>query len=122
MPTPIDAYLAAVPEPQRSALERLRSVVRSEVPDAEEAIRTRVPALRWADATVVGFGVAKTHCALYVMFGDALREMRDELRAFDVTDRVVRFTPEHPVPDALVRRIVQRRLAEIRAARSRERG
>lgn len=115
MSTPIDSYLATVPHRQRVALERLRRLISSSIPGAEEVIRTRVPALRYKGKTVVGFGAAKSHVALYVMFGNALRELEDELAPFDVSRRVVRFTPDKPLPSAVVRKLIRLRLAEIDA-------
>jgi hypothetical protein len=39
--TAFDEYLASVPEPQKSELERIRRLVRSTVPDAEETVWRR---------------------------------------------------------------------------------
>lgn len=116
MPTPIDDYLAALPATQRQALHRLRTQLHALVPGAEETIKTRVPALRYKGKTVVGFGAAAKHVALYVMFGQALRVLQPELARFDATTRVLRFPPDRPLPAALVRKIVRFRLAEIDAA------
>lgn len=115
MTNPIDAYLDALPADQRAALTRLRRLVLAAVPDAEETIKTRVPAVRYKGKTVVGFGGASGHVALYVMFGDALRAFEDEFARFDVSRRVVRFAPDKPLPAALVRKVVRHRLAEIDA-------
>lgn len=116
MATEIDEYLAALPSVQRRALSRLRAQLHALVPGADEAIKTRVPALRFKGKTVVGFGAAAEHLALYVMFGDALRTMKADLAGFDATARVVRFAPEAPLPAAMLRKIVRFRLAEIAAA------
>ena len=113
--TAIDEYLDPLPEEHRSELQRLRSLINSAVPGAEEGIRTRVPAVLYRGKTVVGFGAAKRHLSLYVMFGDAVTHLREELAAFDATKRVVRFTPEHPLPEGLVRSLVRFRLKEIDA-------
>lgn len=109
----VDAYLAAAPEDQRQVLAELRRTIASAVPSAQEAIRTGVPAVRYRGKTVVGFGSAKRHVALYVMYGQALERVRADLRGFDMSRTVVRFTPERPLPAALVRRIVEIRLTEI---------
>jgi uncharacterized protein YdhG (YjbR/CyaY superfamily) len=118
MATEIDDYLAALPSAQRRALSQLRRQLHALIPGANEAIRTRVPALRYRGRTVVGFGAAAQHVALYVMFGDALRTFKAELARFDATSRVVRFAPDAPLPAALVRKIVRFRLAEIDAAKA----
>ena len=116
MPHPVEEYLAALAADQRAALERLRATVVAAVPDPEEAIKTRVPAVSYRGKTVVGFGAAQRHLALYVMFGDALKVLRDDLTPYDVANTVVRFTPEAPLPTALVRKIVAVRLREIDGA------
>jgi uncharacterized protein YdhG (YjbR/CyaY superfamily) len=113
----VDAYLARLSANQRRALASLRAQLLRLVPNAEEAIRTRVPAIRYLGKTVVGFGAAQTHVALYVMFGEALTALGPELAGYDASRRVVRFAPEHPLPAALVQRIVRFRLAEIDAGR-----
>jgi uncharacterized protein YdhG (YjbR/CyaY superfamily) len=114
MTSPVDRYLAALPSEQSNALARLRALLQELVPDAEEAIKTRVPAIRYRDKTVVGFGAGKEHLALYVMFGDALRAFAEDFAGFDVGNRVVRFAPNHPIPDELIRKVVRYRLAEIK--------
>ncbi|MBA3918330.1 MAG: hypothetical protein C0516_07070 [Gemmatimonas sp.] len=111
----VDDYLAALPAPQREALSDLRTRLHALIPGADEAIKTRVPALRYKNKTVVGFGAGRTHLALYVMFGRALDTLADALQDYDATSRVVRYTIEHPLPDALIRKIVKLRLAEIDA-------
>lgn len=115
MASEIESYLAALPAEQRSALGRLHEQLRRAIPGAEETIKTRVPAMRYKGKTVVGFGAARSHVALYVMFGDALRVLKRELAGFDASERVLRFTPARPLPAALVRKIVRHRLAEIDA-------
>ncbi len=115
MPSTVDEYLAPLPARQRLELERLRGILTAAIPGAEEAIKTRVPAIRYRGKTVVGFGAAKRHLALYVMFGDALIVLRDDRATFDVSAKVVRFTPECPLPAELIEKVVQVRLAEIEA-------
>jgi uncharacterized protein YdhG (YjbR/CyaY superfamily) len=111
----IDEYLAGLPVAQQTALRRLRMLLHSAVPGAEEIIKTRVPAVLYKGKTVAGFGAAARHVALYVMFGEALSALKDELADFDATTRVVRFSPSRPVPAVLVRKILRFRLAEIDA-------
>jgi uncharacterized protein YdhG (YjbR/CyaY superfamily) len=115
MATLIDDYLADLPASQREGLTRLRVLLHEMIPGAEETIKTRVPALRYKGKTVVGFGATAKHLALYVMFGDALRALEADLKDFDATSRVIRFSSSAPLPSALIRKIVRFRLAEIDA-------
>jgi hypothetical protein len=48
-PPEIAAFLARLPEAQRTALERMREVIRGAAPDAVEAIAYGVPAFRIAE-------------------------------------------------------------------------
>jgi uncharacterized protein YdhG (YjbR/CyaY superfamily) len=54
-PSPIDDYLASVREGHRTALGKLRRVIRSAAPEAEECISYRVAAFR-QNGMLVGFG------------------------------------------------------------------
>lgn len=115
MPSVVDTYLAALPDAQRAALARLRRLLLTLVPHAEETIKTRVPAVCYRGKTVAGFGAARDHVAFYVMFGDALTALKAEFAGFDASRRVVRFNPDTPLPATSVRKVVRFRLAEIDA-------
>lgn len=112
-PSTIDEYLRRLPAADRAVLQRLRTTVRAAVPEPEEAVKTRVPAIRYRGKTVVGFGAGKRHLALYVMFGEALRALADDLAGYDVSNTVVRFTADTPLPTTLLKKIVAVRLREI---------
>ena len=43
-------------------------------------------------------------------------DFRDELKDFSLAKSTIRFTPDHPIPQDLVGRIVRARLAETDAA------
>lgn len=82
----IDDYLAPLPKEQRDALEELRRIVRTVVPEVEETIRTRVPAFRYKGRPLVSMGAAKKHLSLFIMYGKALKTYKDELRGFDTSN------------------------------------
>jgi uncharacterized protein YdhG (YjbR/CyaY superfamily) len=109
-----DAYLNALPDDQRKALEHLREVIRSAVPDATEAISYGVPAWK-QKRPIVSMGAGKDHCALYVQSLDVMQTHKAELEGFDTSGGTVRFTPDKPPPDALVTRLVKARIAENEA-------
>jgi uncharacterized protein YdhG (YjbR/CyaY superfamily) len=113
--TAVDEYLARLPSEQRGALERLRQTVKSVVPESDEVIRTRVPAYRYRGKPLVSIGAAKRHLSLFIMYGGALKRHEDELKAFDTSNTVVRFQPDRPLPEGLVTKLVQARVAEIDA-------
>jgi hypothetical protein len=46
-------------------------------------------------------------------YGSVLETYKDELRAFDTSNTVVRFTPEKPLPARMVTKLLKARMAEI---------
>lgn len=110
-PVDIDAYLSAVPEPARSALEALRAVIRAAAPGASEGISYQIPTFRQGHP-LVSFAAFKNHCSLFGMSAALFDALGDELSGYRTSKGTIRFTPEKPLPEALVRRIVEARLVE----------
>jgi uncharacterized protein YdhG (YjbR/CyaY superfamily) len=113
----IDEYLARIEPGQRAALEALRQVIRKAAPKAEEVISYGIPAFR-QDGLLVGFAASAKHCSFHPMNGTTVEEFATELAAYSTSKGTIRFTPEKPLPAALVRRIVKARIAENRADRT----
>ena len=109
----IDAYLAPLPEAQRSALEHLREVVAAAAPEAEEAISYAMPALRYRGRFVVSYLAAKKHLSLFARLYD--EQDHRAVASFKALKGTLRFTPEQPIPDAVVTRLVRGRIAELDA-------
>ena len=114
VPKTIDAYLAGVPPKQRAALQRLRKVIRKAAPDAEECISYQLPTFK-QDGMLVAFGAWKEHCAIYALSSRFRVGLERELAGYETSAGTIRFRPDAPLSDALVRELVARRLAENRA-------
>ena len=106
----IDAYLADVLEPPRTALEHLREVILETVPDAEQVFSYGLPAFRFEGKVVAGFASAKRFCAYYPFSGSTTAQFADELAGFEQTQGSIHFTATRPLPDDLVRRMVLSRV------------
>jgi uncharacterized protein YdhG (YjbR/CyaY superfamily) len=115
-PKTIDEYLAAVSEDQRAPLERLRRTIRAAAPKAEECISYGLAAFR-LNGMLVGLGATANHCAFYLMSTSVLDAHRNELEGYDTSKGTIRFGPDHPLPAALVRKLVKARIAENAALR-----
>jgi len=114
-PTPdVDAYLAELPEETRAALEKVRRMVRALVPDATEAISYRVPIIRYRGG-LVGFGASGGRCSFYVMSTAVMEEHAAELAGYDTGKGTVHFRADQPLPEALVRKLVEARMRENEA-------
>jgi uncharacterized protein YdhG (YjbR/CyaY superfamily) len=110
----IDDYLAGIEETKRAALERLRASIRAAAPEARECISYGVPAYRQG-RMLVGFGAAANHCTFYLMSSSVLSQFAQELAGYETGKGSIRFTPDKPLPEDLVRRLVQARQAENEA-------
>jgi uncharacterized protein YdhG (YjbR/CyaY superfamily) len=110
-PKSIDDYLDSVTEEQRNALEKLRRAIKSAAADAVECISYGMPAFRLGGKMLVSFAAAKNHCAFYPG-AQPLRTHADELKGYDLAKGTIRFSPDHPLPDKLVKKLVKTRIAD----------
>lgn len=111
----VDAILGRLPDDQRAALQDLREAIRAAAPMAEECLSYGAPAFRYLGRPLVAYAAAKSHCSLFCMSPALQETYRAELAAFGTSKGSIRFTPETPLPDGLVTRIVRDRSAEIDA-------
>ena len=112
----VDEYLAQVPEPGRSTLEKLRKTIKAAAPKAIEGISYRIPVYKHL-GMLVGFAAFKNHCSFFVMSYAVMKAHRKELQNYDVDKGTIRFPSNKPLPAQLVRTIVKERIAENTAKR-----
>lgn len=110
----VDDYLAGLEEPKRSTLETLRRSIRAVVPDAEEGISYGAPAFRVGGKVVAGFAAFKDHLAYLPHSGEVLAGLGDRLTGYQRTKSSLHFGIDAPLPDDLVRRLVEAKLALLR--------
>ena len=112
VPADIDEYLAGVPEPARTTLNKIRAAIRSAVPrEATEAISYRMPTFKYKGA-LMAFGAFKNHCSLFPMSMAVIAEFKDELKGFHTSKGTIHFPLDKPLPAALVKKIVKARIAQ----------
>ena len=112
----IDAYLASLPADQRSALQALRQTIAAAAPEAEEALSYGIPAFRYRSRPLVSYVAATSHLGFYPMSPQVVDDFRDNLKGFSLAKSTIRFTPDQPIPQDLVGRIVRARMAETDAS------
>lgn len=103
-------YLAALPKDQRAALEKLRKQILAAAPGIEEHFGYGMPGFKYNGHPMLYLGAAKNHIALY---GSVPIGFKDRLRDFLVSKGTIRFTPEKPLPAALLKEIVRAKCVEI---------
>lgn len=110
-PTTHDEYLAALDEDKRAALAALRKAIKAAAPKAVECISYGVCGFRLGKM-LVGYGATAKHCSFFLMSGTTVADHADELAGYDTSKGTIRFTPDRPLPAALVRKLVKARVAE----------
>jgi uncharacterized protein YdhG (YjbR/CyaY superfamily) len=117
----VDAYLAALPLNQREALTALRSRLTALLPDHLETMSYAMPGLRQPGPKgkmVVGYAAFAKHLGLYPHSGTVIPLI--DCAPFKTSKSGVLFTPDRPLPDMLLRQIIETRLAELAAGYGRK--
>ena len=112
----VDAFLAKLPKDQRDALERLRKLIRAAAPEATETINYGIPMWRLDGRGLVSLTAGKKHCSFFVQSYAVLERYASEIDTYRVGKATMAFTPEKPLPIALVRKIVRARVREVEQA------
>jgi uncharacterized protein YdhG (YjbR/CyaY superfamily) len=107
----VDDYLAALPEEQRVALEKLRRIIKSAAPDALEKIGYGMPIFNYK-GNLVGYAAFKDHCSLFIMSYKVMDMFKEELKPYFKATATIHFTPDKPLPVTLVKKIVKARIEE----------
>lgn len=114
IPKTVDEYLAALPKDARTTLEKIRKSIKAGAPKATEVISYQMPMYK-QHGMLVGFAAFKNHCSLFPG-AKALTTFKDELTAYETSKGTIRFPIGKPLPAALVKKIVQTRVADNEAA------
>ena len=110
-PTSIDEYLAGVPEPARTTLNKIRSAIRAAVPpEATEIISYRMPAFKYK-GVLVWFAAFTNHCSFFPTAA-VIEEFKNELRAYSISKGTIQFPTDKPLPAALVKKMVKMRVEQ----------
>jgi len=109
VPKTVRGYLSAVPREQREALEKLRRTIKSIVPDAVEVISYQIPTFKRDGRMLVSYAAFKKHCSFFPGAGPIEMHAND-LKSFQTSKGTIQFTPEHPLPTALVKKLVKTRI------------
>jgi uncharacterized protein YdhG (YjbR/CyaY superfamily) len=111
-PQTIDAYIACFPEDVRDILKRIRCIIKEAAPDAEEAIKYRIPTFVLG-GNLVHFAAFEKHIGLYPC-PSGIEHFKDALSGYHCAKGSVQFRLDSPIPYNLIKRIVRFRVKEQR--------
>jgi uncharacterized protein YdhG (YjbR/CyaY superfamily) len=106
----VEAWMARLAAPQRTALEKLRAQIRAAAPGAEEVISYGQPTFK-LHGHLVAFGAFKNHLSFFPMSSKLIRTF-PEAQPYATSTGTMQFQPDKPIPAALVKKIVKARIAQ----------
>jgi uncharacterized protein YdhG (YjbR/CyaY superfamily) len=117
-PKNADEYLARVPEPARSTLNKIRAAIRSAAPaEATEIISYRIPAFQYK-GVLMWFAAFSDHCSLFPTAA-VIETFKNELKGYTTSKGTIHFPTDKPLPAALVKKMVKARVAQIERKKKR---
>jgi uncharacterized protein YdhG (YjbR/CyaY superfamily) len=117
-PKNADEYLAGVPEPARTTLNKVRAAIRSAVPpEATETISYGMPAFKYK-GVLVWFAAFSNHCSLFPTAA-VVEAFKNELKGFSTSKGTIHFPTDKPLPAALVKKLVKVRVVQIESKKRR---
>jgi uncharacterized protein YdhG (YjbR/CyaY superfamily) len=111
--TVIDDYLTNVEPSKRKELERIRTLAKKTVPDAEEAMSYGMPTLKYQGKPFLGFDAHRKHIGIYPYSGQVIEELKDQLYGYGFSKGAIRVPLDHPISEELLKHIIQQRLQQI---------
>jgi uncharacterized protein YdhG (YjbR/CyaY superfamily) len=112
-PEAVQSYLAALPDKERETLEELRELIKTSVPDIQERISYGGALIFAVPRDLVGIAAQRNHLSFFTMSPSLAKAMKDKIsRTHHVSGATIHFTPDHPLPKALVEEIIRARLEE----------
>ncbi len=114
MSAEVEAYLAALPPHFRAAAETLRAQLKALLPDHIECMSYAMPGFRAPGPKgkmVAGYAAFTHHLGLYPHSGSVIPNI--DCAPFKTSKSGVLFAPDHPLPPALIAKIIHARQAEL---------
>jgi uncharacterized protein YdhG (YjbR/CyaY superfamily) len=108
----IDDYLSSISEEQKTVFESIRKTVKKITPEAEEVISYGVPTFKVNKKPLLYFGAFKNHMSLFPA-SDGMVKVIPELEKFRVAKGTLRFSEQQPIPEAMLKKIINYRLNSI---------
>lgn len=109
-PQTIDDFIAQYPAEIQAILQRIRALIRETVPEAQEAIKYGIPTFVF-HGNLVHFSAYQNHIGFYPA-PSGIEQFRQALAPYISGKGTIQFPLDQPIPEDLIRQIVQFRAQE----------
>lgn len=107
----VDEYLAALPEPAKSALTNIRVAIREAAPQAEECISYQIPTYKYK-GMLVHFAAFKNHCGFYGVSKAVIDRFKNRLPDCKIKGTTIQFQASQGLPADVVKEIIALRVEQ----------
>ncbi len=108
----VEGYLNNLEPPQKVELERIRALIKKETPGAQESISYQMPAFKYKGKPLIYYGAFKDHMSIFPTSGP-IAELEKDLEEFSTAKGTLKFTLDKPIPDEIIKKLVQTRIKQI---------
>jgi len=108
----VNDYLTKLDPEQKAQLEKIRQFVKQEVPDAVEVISYGMPGFKYKNHYLLGYAAFKDHLSLFPT-SQPIAELDKRLAKFKTSKGTLQFTKEDPIPEPLIKEILESRVKSI---------
>jgi uncharacterized protein YdhG (YjbR/CyaY superfamily) len=112
-PEAVESYLAGLPDQERETLEELRQLIKMSIPAVQERISYGGAVIFAVRRDLVGIAAQQKHLSFFTMSPSLAKALKDKIsKTHQVSGATIHFTPDHPLPKALVEEIIRARLEQ----------
>lgn len=109
-PQTIDEFIAGYPKDVQEILEKIRAIIRSAAPGAEETIKYGIPTFT-LKGNLVHFSAYQKHIGFYPT-PSGIEKFKEELSPYMRSKGTVQFPLDRPIPYDLIHQMVMVRVRE----------
>jgi uncharacterized protein YdhG (YjbR/CyaY superfamily) len=109
----VDDYIATLTPANQAEFKRMSAIVKEVVPSVTQGVSYGMPAFMYNGWPLISFMVTKKFLSLYPYSGKVIDKLQDKLKDFEQTPGSVHYSVEYPIPDLLLKEILEARKEEI---------
>ena len=111
----VDEYIELFSGSTQERLRQLRELIVSVLPDSQEVISYAIPAYKVDKTAIIYFAGYEKHISLYPLPDDIDANFAAAIEPHIAGKGTLRFELNQPLPIALIKKIVEHRLAEAKS-------
>jgi uncharacterized protein YdhG (YjbR/CyaY superfamily) len=102
----VDDYIASQVDAVKPILEKIRFIIKTAAPDAQEVISYQMPGYQF-HGKLIWFAATKNHCGVYVV-PRILDHFRSQLSDFHLTKSAIQIPYHQAIPEKIITAIIKK--------------